>query len=357
MKRVIKWSAIAVAILLAIGLLAGYTPDTDPQAMRAKYANANSQFVDVGNGLKIHVRDQGSRTAPPVILIHGSNASLHTWEPWVARLGGKYRIITLDMPGHGLTGADPDRDYHYARFVEVVDAVARKIGVKQFAIGGNSMGGGIAWHYALIHPEKVTALILIDAAGVPEWQSTKNPIGFRIARMPVIRNFAKYITPRPIIASSLDTSVSNKAVATDAAIDRYWDLLRYPGNRQATLDRFALVHNVEPATVGEMAQIKVPTLVMWGQEDGLIPVSSARWFADKISNAQLIVYPGIGHIPMEELPDRSARDFDNFLGDADRSGGLVERRLSGRSSITTNGGNRGAKRPLDTRRYFASCAR
>lgn len=316
MKRVLKWAAGALLALIAIAFAAGYTPDTDPQAMRARYASASSQFVDTGNGLKVHVRDQGPRTAPPVILIHGSNASLHTWEPWVARLGDRYRIVTLDMPGHGLTGPDPGRDYHYARFVEVVDAVATKLGIERFAIGGNSMGGGIAWHYALAHPDKVNALVLIDAAGVPEWQSTKNPIGFRIARMPIVRNLGMYVTPRAIIASSLDTSVSNKAVVTEAAVDRYWNLLRYPGNRQATLDRFALVHNVEPATAGEMARIAVPTLVMWGQDDGLIPVSSARWFAGKIPGARLIVYPGVGHIPMEELPERSARDLDAFLSAA-----------------------------------------
>ena len=320
MRRILRWSAIAILAAVVIGFIAGYTPDTDPRTMRARYGNAQSQFVDIGNGLKVHVRDEGARTAPAVILVHGSNASLHTWEPWVVRLGKKYRLITLDMPGHGLTGPDPGRDYHYARFVEVVDAVARRIGVDRFAIGGNSMGGGIAWHYALVHPQKVSALILINAAGVPEWQSTKNPIGFQIARTPVIRDLAKYITPRSIIASSLDTSVANKSVVTDAAIDRYWNLLRYPGNRQATLDRFALVHNVEPATAVAMARIKVPTLVMWGQEDGLIPVSSARWFADKIAGARLVVYPGIGHIPMEESPDRSARDLDAFLSAVTKAG-------------------------------------
>ena len=329
MKRFLKWAAIAVLALAVLGFAIGYTPDTDPAAMRALYANANSQFVDVGNGLRVHVRDEGPRAAPPIILIHGSNASLQTWEPWVALLGGKYRIVTLDLPGHGLTGADPGRDYHYARFVDVVDAVAKKLGVGRFAIGGNSMGGGVAWHYALVHPDKVSALVLIDAAGVPEWQSTSDPIGFRIARMPVIRNLAKYITPRAMIASSLDTAISNKAIITDAAIDRYWNLLRYPGNRQATLDRFALVHNIEPASAALMAQIKVPTLILWGQEDGLIPVDSARWFARTIMGARLIVYPGVGHVPMEEMPDRSAKDLDAFLSTSGASRALPIRAPSG----------------------------
>ena len=316
MKRLFKWAVILILAALIGGFAVGYTPDTDPAAMRAKYASAASQFVDLGGGLKTHVRDEGKRDGPALLLIHGSNSSLQTWEPWVARLGGKYRIISLDLPGHGLTGADPTGDYHYARYVDVVDQVMTKLAVPVFAVAGNSMGGGVAWHYVIAHPSRVSALVLVDAAGVPAWQAKKAPIGFRIARMPVIRNLAEYITPRSIIEDSLKTSVSNQAVVTKVAVDRYWELLRYPGNRRATLDRFALVHNVEPATKEAMAGIKVPTLVMWGDEDNLIPVSSARWFAGAIAGSKLVIYPGVGHVPMEETADQSASDVDAFLGAA-----------------------------------------
>lgn len=314
MKRVFKWLFGIIALLLIVGLAIGYTPDTDAQAMKAKYGGGASQFITLQPGLTVHVRDEGRRYGPVIVLIHGSNASLHTWEPWVKRLGGQYRIVSLDLPGHGLTGTHPSGDYDYPIFVDVVDKVLVKLGIDRAVIGGNSMGGGVTWMYALAHPEKVEAMILVDAAGAPRWEATrKAPIGLRIARMPVLRDIAKIITPRSMIESSFKTSVSVKSVATPAAIDRYWELLRYPGNREATIKRFSYTHNNHPATKEKLATLKIPTLILWGEEDNLIPVKSAKWFADVIPESRLIIYPKVGHIPMEEVADQSAADVAAFL--------------------------------------------
>ena len=313
MKRLAKWIAAIVAILIIGGLAIGYTPDTDPAKMRAKYANAASQFIDIGGGITVHVRDEGNRNGRAIVLIHGSNASLQTWEPWVRRLGSAYRIISLDLPGHGMTGRNPAGIYDYPVFVDVVDKVMGKLGITRAVIGGNSMGGGVSWMFALAHPEKTDAVILVDAAGAPQWQAREVPIGFKIARMPVLRNLAQIITPRSMLESSLRTSVSKSGIINDAMIDRYWELLRYPGNREATLKRFALVHNNHPATPAQLAKIKVPVLILWGEEDNLIPVASARWFANALPGSHLIVYPGVGHIPMEEVPESSAVAVTEFL--------------------------------------------
>ncbi len=312
MMRMLKW----LLGLLLIGIIAlfawGYAPDTDPAAMRAKYAGAPSRFVDVGGELTMHVRDEGKRDGPVLVLLHGSNASLHTWEPWVARLKGKYRIISLDQIGHGLTGPNPAGTYDGDAFVGTLDALMVKLGVNRFALAGNSMGGFVAWEYALAHPDKLTHLVLIDAAGPPEDPHKQLPIGFRIARMPMISKLALVITPRSLFDKSLHQTVANQAIVTPAMVDRYWELNRYPGNREATMRRFAAYasRNRDADRVGE---IKVPTLILWGAEDKLIPVSGADWFAARIKGAQKIVYPGIGHIPMEETPDRSAADLDAFL--------------------------------------------
>ena len=127
--------------LIAVLFVLGYTPDTDPAAMKAKYASPASQFVDVGGGLTMHVRDEGKRDGPVLVLLHGSNASLHTWEPWVAQLKDKYRIISLDQIGHGLTGPNPTGQYDGAAFVGTLDALINRLGVTRFALAGNSMGG------------------------------------------------------------------------------------------------------------------------------------------------------------------------------------------------------------------------
>ena len=312
MRRLLKYT-LALLLVALIALFAfGYTPDTDPAAMRAKYGSPTSQYVDIGGGLTIHVRDEGNRAGPVLVLLHGSNASLHTWEPWVARLGAKYRIISLDQIGHGLTGPNPTGQYDAAAFVGTLDALLTKLGVSRFAIAGNSMGGYVAWEYALAHPGKLTHLVLVDAGGPPDDANKQLPIGFRIARSPVLGKLALVITPRSVFEKSLHGSVSNHAIVSPAAIDRYWELNRYPGNRKATGLRFAQ-YGTRTANVARLGEIKVPTLILWGAEDKLIPVSGADWFAARISGAAKIVYPGIGHLPMEEAPDRSAADLDAFL--------------------------------------------
>ena len=312
MRKKIGYGVLAVVILLIAAFLWFRTPDTDPAAMRAKYGGPTSQFVDLGGGLTVHLRDTGPRGGPVLMLVHGSNASLQTWEPWAERLGKTYRIVRMDLPGHGLTGASPTRDYSRAAFVDVVERIRAKLGVDHLVLAGNSMGGGVAWHYALAHPEHLRALVLVDSVGQPDPGNRKPPLAFRIARMPVLRNIAAQITPRSLIADSLPGVFGDPKLATPAMIDRYWELLRYPGNRAATLDRFALTP--DSATDAQLASLKLPVLILWGEKDRLIPLSSGEWLHAHIPGSRLIVYPGTGHLPMEEQPDRSAADVAAFVG-------------------------------------------
>ena len=311
-RRIWPWvvGVPIAAIAILIGLL--WTPDMTVADARAKYANAESEFVQLEPGLTVHLRDEGKAGGPVLVLLHGSNASLQTWEPWVARLKDRYRIISLDLPGHGLTGPSPRRDYSAASSVAVVDAVAKARGLGRFTLAGNSMGGGIAMQYALAHPDKLSGLILVDAGGAPSMRSGSSlPIGFRIARTPVIRDLMESITPRSLVEKSLHQTVSVQSVVTPEAIDRYWELLRYPGNRRATIDRFSTPYT--GLTKAQFAGFAVPTLIMWGREDKLIPVSSATWYAATITGSRSVIYDGIGHIPMEETPDRSAADVATFI--------------------------------------------
>ncbi|OYY91492.1 MAG: alpha/beta hydrolase [Sphingomonas sp. 28-66-16] len=311
MRKFLGWLALVLMVVVGGALLYFRTPDTDPAAMRAKYGGPPSQYVDLGGGLTVHLRDTGPREAPVLMLIHGSNASLHTWEPWAARLGKRYRIIRFDLPGHGLTGPSPSRNYSSAAFVDVVEKVRAKLGVDHMVLAGNSMGGGVAWHYALMYPEHLRGLVLVDASGQPEPGNQSPPLAFRIARLPVLRDLAAMITPRSLIADALPSAFSDKKFADDKAIDLYWELLRYSGNRTATIDRFSTAPDY--ATAEKLARIRTPTLILWGQEDRLIPVSSAHWLHDRLPGSQLIIYPGTGHVPMEERADQSAADVYRFI--------------------------------------------
>lgn len=307
MKRI----GIAVLLLVGAAVAWAWTPEGDARKLEAKYADARSRFMALPDGLRVHTVDEGPRDAPVLLLVHGSNASLHTWEPWSRSLRGRWRIVRLDLPGHGLTGAHPKADYSEDVFVGVIDGVARALRLPRFVIAGNSMGGEFAWKYAVAHPDRVRGLVLIDASGAPDAQPKQVPIGFRIVQSPVLKPIVRHLTPRVVIEQSLKDSMSVQSVITPAMVDRYWELLLYPGNRDATLDRSGFPRR--DASPAEMARIRAPTLIMWGAEDKLIPLANGRWYAGHIAGARLVAYPGVGHIPMEELPDRSAADLARWL--------------------------------------------
>ncbi|MGQ7828603.1 alpha/beta fold hydrolase [Altererythrobacter sp. Z27] len=310
MKWVLRIVGILFALLLVAFLLLR-TPDTDPAEMRAKYAGAPSQFVELGNGLTVHLRDEGPRDAPVIILLHGSNADLSTWQPWVEALKADYRVIRFDQRGHGLTGPAPDDDYSPASFVGDIQAVADNLGLEQFVLGGNSMGGGLTVAYAIEHPDRLYGMVLVDAGGAPIQREGGGNIGFTIARTPVINKLMEHVTPRSMVEKSLRQSVSNEEVVTPQAVDRYWEMLRYPGNRAATVARFSLPRT--PFTEEQVAALDMPALVMWGVEDALIPVEAGRWYDRVLPASTLVEYPGIGHLPQDEAPEQSVDDLRAWL--------------------------------------------
>lgn len=317
-KKRLVWPLVIVAAIVLL-FLALRTPDTDRDAMIAKYGNPGGMtlFARGPAGQSIHYRDQGCRTCRTMILLHGSNSSLHTWDPLVKRLQQRYRIVTLDLPGHGLTGATPAGDYSPEAMMVAVDVVAAELGLERFIIGGNSMGGGISWRYAVAQPARVEALLLLNAGGMPPRageQAASSNIGFRIMRYSAGRWLAGQITPRGLIESSLKQSVADPAVITDAAVDRYWELLRFPGNRQATALRATLPRDFSMAD--RAREIKVPTLVLFGKEDRIINPSAATSFAERIAGAKIVLLDGIGHLPMEEAPDATAAAIEEFLSSA-----------------------------------------
>ena len=311
-KRVLIPLGIILAIVIAFLVLR--TSDTDRDAMIAKYSGPAGAFVAGPAGQQIHYRDQGQRGGPAIILLHGSNSSLQTWEPLVERLGGSYRIVTLDLPGHGLTGGTPDKDYSADGMAAAVDVVAAKLGLDHFILGGNSMGGWVAWRYALAQPARVDALLLLDAAGMPLRRGEKKPpsnIGFRVLEYPFGRWLATQITPRSLVEQSLRGSVEKGAIVDDAMIDRYWELLRFPGNREATVLRSRM--SKEPAMAARVGEIKAPTLILFGDQDRIISPGAAQTFHDRIAGSEVVLLPGIGHLPMEEAPDATAAAIADFL--------------------------------------------
>jgi pimeloyl-ACP methyl ester carboxylesterase len=246
-------------------------------------------------------------------MVHGYSASLHAWEPWVARLGDRYRIVTLDLPGHGLTRAPSDYIASLDRYAEVVDEVAQRLGLGPYVIVGNSMGGGVAWTLALKHPSRVRALVLVDSIGwpSPQGEAGSSSLMYKMLASPMGLWALKNLDTRWYAAGSLKAAYVDPQVATPALIDRYIDLSRGPGHR-------AILLNIKPSdgvpvTEQTLHAIKAPTLVMHGESDVIVPLSVGQALAHAIPGAQLVTYAGVGHVPMEQSPDRSARDLKTFL--------------------------------------------
>ncbi len=330
MAKYVLGIGLVLLIMAALMILEG---DIPAEQVDARYSNAQSRFLNLADGTTVHYRDQGDPDGPSIVLLHGSNSSLHTWEPWVSLLGDTYRIVTLDLPGHGLTGRTPKDDYSSKAFVATVRAVAEHLKLGQFVLGGNSMGGGVTWRYALAYPESVQALILVDASGLSAWWSEQTnadrneggaddarqqranddaPLAFSLLRQPWFTAIARYIDPYYLVVQGLKASHYDPEFVDDDLIQRYYDLSMRAGTRDATLIRFSTPRGAGDENVS-LASLSQPSLIMWGEEDNVIPVSTADRFVQALPNAQRVVYPQVGHIPMEEVPQRSAADVRNFL--------------------------------------------
>lgn len=304
-----------VAVMLAGAWLAGcLAPDIPYPQLESKYGNAASQYVTLQSGVRAHYRDEGPRDAPAVVLVHGFAPSLHAWEPWTQRLKADYRVVTLDLPGHGLTQAPADYRTSAAANVEVVDELTRRLGVQRFVLAGNSMGGAVAWSYALAHPERLDGLVLVNAAGWPsEARSEGGPAVFKLLANPAGRVLLRNLDPKPLAARGLKQAYQDEALVTPALVNRYVELARAPGHRVILTRRAGGGATVTPET---FAAIRTPTLVMVGLKDQVIPAERSRAFASAIPGAQLVTYPEGGHVPMEQMPDESVRDLRTFLQEA-----------------------------------------
>lgn len=315
--RILLWIVGIVAALIALAFLFLGDPSVPREYLVKRYGQAPSQYADLGNGITAHFRDQGNARGPVVVLLHGSNASLHTWEPWVKLLGDQFRIVTVDLPGHGLTVVPDEYPLSAEGMADFVDRFVAQLALPRFAIGGNSMGAHVALRFALKYPLKAAAVLPIDGGGIFPPNMPEPPAFFRIMSAPGLREFLRLIPGRPIAEATLKASFANQALVTDAMIDRYWEMNREPAIRAATRKRFRMGLDYWRAEDrfmrGNLGQIKVPALVLWGRQDKLIPVEAAELLKGAIPGAQLIVYDDGGHILQEDLAERSARDVRLFL--------------------------------------------
>jgi len=304
-------AVIALAVLALFGWL--WTPDLDRAKLEARYAAPPSQFVEVA-GLRLHLRDTGPREAPAVVLLHGFGGSLHGWEAWAQALAADHRVIRYDQPGFGLTGADPAGDYSDERGMQVLLALMDHLGVPRATIIGHSMGGRLAWRFAAVHPEQVDRLVLV----APDGFATP---GFEYGRAPEVTapmEAMEFVLPEALLRLSLKPAFADPTKLTDVLVDRYYELMLAPGVRPAIIARMRQTVPRDPVPL--LRRIQAPTLLMWGEQDAMIPLSNAADYLAAIPHARLVTFPGVGHLVQEEAPAASLPALLAFLREAPGTG-------------------------------------
>ena len=294
-----------LVILIGLGIWL-YDPDKPRAALEARYAQAPSQFIEV-TGLRLHMRDTGPRDAPELLLLHGFGSSLHTWEDWARLLEDRFRVIRIDLPGFGLTGADPTGDYADARANAVLAALLDRLELPRVTVAGNSMGGRIAWRFAVAEPARVERLVLIAPDGFASpGIAYDTPVA-----LPAIMRTLPYTLPMVMLRSTLEPSYANPRRLTDALAERYRDMMLAPGVRRAILAR--MEQHLLPDPVPMLRGLTMPVLLMWGAQDRLIPVANAQDYLAAIPHAALATLPTMGHVPFEEDPALALAPLLAFL--------------------------------------------
>ena len=260
--------------------------------------------------MQVHYRDEGKGT--PIVLIHGTASSLHTWNDWTKELEKNYRVIRMDLPAFGLTGANNSGDYSIQYYTQFLHKLLSKMNVDKFYLDVNSLGGNIAWNYTAESPEKVKKLVLVDASGLPT--NKEQPAIFKMAKTPVISSLFLYVTPRFFIKKNMKEVYADDTKITEELITRYHEMALRSGNRQAFIDRAKTDFNLEgKANPGKLKTIKTETLLIWGSEDNWIPLDNGQRMQSVLTNSKLVVIENSGHVPMEENPKESLALFLSFI--------------------------------------------
>lgn len=310
MKRLKKNRIYLFTLIVFVWVIgSGVYSDISVEELKKEYANEESKFIEI-DGVEVHYRDEGQGI--PVVLIHGTAASLHTWDDWTKELSKTYRIIRMDLPAFGLTGPNKSRDYSIESYTQFLDDFITKIEIDSFHLAGNSLGGNIAWNYALEHPKKVQKLVLVDASGLPTGKS--KPWIFKMANIPVLNKGFLYYTPKMLIRKNIKEVYADDSRISDELITRYHKMALREGNRQAFVDRAKLDFKQDSMTIiSRLRSIQNETLLIWGRQDEWIPFACGRAMNENIPKSEMITLSNSGHVPMEENPEESVKAIKIFL--------------------------------------------
>jgi pimeloyl-ACP methyl ester carboxylesterase len=311
MRKVAKVLLVLLGVVLAIGaglgIAALFYRDVPAREVDARWGQPPSQFIDI-DGVRVHYRDEGS--GPIVVLLHANYASLFMWTPWVRALEGRYRIVRLDLPAHGLTGPDPSGDYTLQRIQKIFEGFVAAKRLERFTIVGTSLGGTVAMRYAVDHPLNVERLVLISPGSLePRVRGRTTP-----AAVPRVADVLGYVTPKSFTRYLLRNDFGDPTKLREATVDEWYAMWMREGNRLAML---ALLRQyVSGGVEDKIRAVSVPVLLMWGEKNRRVPLALGYEFRDLLVNSpevRLAVLPGVGHMAVQEAPEASAALIGGYL--------------------------------------------
>ena len=276
--------------------------------LNRKYNVSDKEYIRVRN-VDIHYKDEGE--GPVLVLLHGICSSLYTWDGWVDVLKRHFRIIRIDIPGFGLTGPcdiDPrDLDEVMCFTHDIIKA----FNLDSFYLAGSSLGGYLSWNYALRNPHMVKKLVLID----PVSHKQTPPWFIVLSNFFLFRFIASYSIPKLIIWMNVRAIYGDTKKISRDLVNLYFDMAMRKGNKASYMKNFHVMaeKSIDEGLSDGIQDIKVPVLVMYGEKDKWVPITHVERWKENLPGVKSIVYQGVGHIPMEEIPEQSAKDALQFM--------------------------------------------
>ncbi|MEM5343749.1 alpha/beta fold hydrolase [Paraburkholderia azotifigens] len=267
-------------------------------------------------GTDVHYVDEGAGEST-IVMIHGFASSLHTWNDVASAMTRDYRVIRLDLPPFGVTGplrnaAGAIETTDLPTYRRFFDTFMQVLGIGRATLIGSSLGGLLAWDYAARHRDAVERLVLIDAAGFP----LKLPVYIGLFNHAPVRLSAPWCLPESIITGAVRNVYGDACEIAPDLLRRYVEFFHGEGTREA-IGKMVPALDFADLDTTVLSTLDVPTLILWGAKDRWIPPEHAAEFTRRIPGARSIMYDGLGHIPMEEAPQRVMQDLQSFLGTPD----------------------------------------
>jgi pimeloyl-ACP methyl ester carboxylesterase len=279
------------------------------EEIEARYADQDSHFVEIDN-VRLHYKSQGS--GPAILLVHGSLGDVADWDGWVRVLAKNYRVVRFDLPGFGISGRIRNGNYSIDRSLSLIDGLMDVIGLEQFAIAGVSYGGPVAFRYAATRTERVTALVIMNSAGVEYGKQRIDPetgekAFFQAATTGISRDF---------IANGLRGAYSNPDLVSEDLIDRKYEIANVKGRTEEGAIMINQYVRGDPYRV--LSHVRAPVLVLWGGAEKSLSQETADEFVSAVVNARdvrKVVQPGGGHWMHREHARPTARTVEGFLNE------------------------------------------